>query len=248
MKNFWLDKMHVGFILDGNGRWAANKSLPRSIGHKKGAENVEDILKSCKELGISHVTLYAFSTENWSRPVFEIKALMKLFHYYLKKKLTMLYQENVKVVIIGDITPFPKFIKNYIINLEELTKNNDGMSLNLAMNYGGRSEIVRATKGIVKAVSEGTISAEDLDEQLFSQYLYTKGQKDPDLIIRTAGEKRLSNFLLWQSAYSELYFVDKNWPDFNQTDLIDALDHYKSRKRKYGSLEVSEKTTRERVI
>ncbi len=240
--------MHIGFILDGNGRWASNKSLPRSIGHKKGAENVEDILKSCKDLGISNVTLYAFSTENWSRPVFEIKALMKLFHYYLKKKLTSLYQENVKVVIIGDINPFPKVIKGYIKNLEELTKNNDGMVLNLAMNYGGRSEIVRATKGIVKAVSDGIIKIKNLDEDLFAQYLYTNGQKDPDLIIRTAGEKRLSNFLLWQSAYSELYFIDKNWPDFNRTDLIDALEHYKSRKRKYGSLEISEKTVRKQVI
>ena len=240
--------MHVGFILDGNGRWASNKSLPRSIGHKKGAENVEDILKSCRDLGISNVTLYAFSTENWARPVFEIKALMKLFHYYLKKKLTSLYQENVKVVIIGDINPFPKVIKGYIKNLEELTKNNDGMVLNLAMNYGGRSEIVRATKGIVKAVSDGTINIENLDEELFAQYLYTNDQRDPDLIIRTAGEKRLSNFLLWQSAYSELYFIDKNWPDFNRTDLIDALDHYKSRKRKYGSLEVNEKAARKQVI
>ena len=240
--------MHIGFILDGNGSWASNKSLPRSIGHKKGAENVEEILKSCMDLGISHVTLYAFSTENWSRPIFEIKTLMKLFHYYLKKKLTMLYQENVKVVIIGDIKPFPKVIKDYIKNLEELTKNNDGMLLNLAMNYGGRAEIVRATKGIVKAISDGSISVEDLDERLFAQYLYTQGQKDPDLIIRTAGEKRLSNFLLWQSAYSELYFVEKNWPDFNTFDLIEALDHYKSRKRKYGSLEVSEKAARKQVI
>ena len=160
----------------------------------------------------------------------------------------MLYQENVKVVIIGDINPFPKVIKDYIKNLEELTKNNDGMFLNLAMNYGGRSEIVRATKGIVKAVSDGTINIENLDEDLFAQYLYTNDQKDPDLIIRTAGEKRLSNFLLWQSAYSELYFIDKNWPDFNRTDLIDALDHYKSRKRKYGSLEVNEKAARKQVI
>ena len=239
--------MHVGFILDGNGRWAANKSLPRSIGHKKGAENVETILKSCRDLGISNVTLYAFSTENWNRPVFEVKALMKLFHYYLKKKLTTLYQENVKVVIIGDVRPFPKVIRDYIKNLEELTKNNDGMLLNLAMNYGGRSEIVRATRGIVKAVSDGIIKIEDLDEQLFAQHLYTNGQEDPDLIIRTAGEKRLSNFLLWQSAYSELYFVDKNWPDFNRCDLIEALNHYKSRKRKYGSLEASEKAVRKQV-
>ncbi len=234
--------MHVGFILDGNGRWAANKSLPRSIGHKKGAENVETILKDCREFGISNVTLYAFSTENWSRPVFEVKALMRLFHYYLKKKLTMLYQENVKVVIIGDISPFPKVIKGYIKNLQELTKNNDGMLLNLAMNYGGRSEIVRATKRIVEAFSHGNIELKDIDEGLFTQHLYTQGQNDPDLIIRTAGEKRLSNFLLWQSAYSELYFVEKNWPDFNRDDLIEALNHYKSRKRKYGSLKEIEKS------
>lgn len=234
--------MHVGFILDGNGRWAANKSLPRSIGHKKGAENVETILKDCREFGISNVTLYAFSTENWSRPVFEVKALMKLFHYYLKKKLTTLYQENVKVVIIGDTSPFPKVIKGYIKNLQELTKNNDGMLLNLAMNYGGRSEIVRATKRIVEAFSHGNIELKDIDEELFTQHLYTQGQNDPDLIIRTAGEKRLSNFLLWQSAYSELYFVEKNWPDFNRDDLKEALYYYKSRKRKYGSLEEIKKS------
>ena len=239
--------MHVGFILDGNGRWAASKSLPRSIGHKKGAENVEVILKSCKNLGIENVTVYAFSTENWSRPVFEVKALMKLFHYYLKKKLTMLYQENVKVVIIGDISPFPRVIKDYIKNLEELTKNNDGMCLNLAMNYGGRSEIVKATKQIVKAISDGIIRINDIDEDLFSQYLYTHGQNDPDLIIRTAGEKRLSNFLLWQSAYSELYFVEKNWPDFTQSDLVEALNYFNSRKRKFGSLETVEKSVRNRV-
>ncbi|MDC3076195.1 isoprenyl transferase [Paracoccaceae bacterium] len=229
--------MHVGFILDGNGRWAASKSLPRSIGHKKGAENVEAILKSCKNLGIANVTLYAFSTENWNRPVFEVKALMKLFHYYLKKKLTALYQQNVKVVIIGNINPFPSVIKEYIKHLEELTKNNDGMLLNLAMNYGGRAEIVKATRGIVEAVSDGFIRIEDIDEHLFSQYLYTHGQNDPDLIIRTAGEKRLSNFLLWQSAYSELYFVEKNWPDFTQSDLVQALNYFNKRKRKFGSLE-----------
>ncbi len=240
--------MHIGFILDGNGRWAANKSLPRSIGHRKGAENVETILKYCKEYGISNVTLYAFSTENWNRPVFEIKALMKLFHYYLKKKLTMLYQENVKVVVIGDISPFPKVIIRYIKNLEELTKNNDGMILNLAMNYGGRAEIVRATKGMIKDFSNDKIKIEDVDEKLFAKYLYTNGQNDPDLIIRTAGEKRLSNFLLWQSAYSELYFVEKDWPDFNREDLIDAITEFKSRKRKYGSLKVAQKSERKQVI
>ena len=240
--------MHVGFILDGNGRWAANKSLPRSIGHKRGAENVEFILKECRELGISCVTMYAFSTENWSRPVFEVNALMKLFQYYLKKKLTLLYQENVKVVIIGDISPFPEVIKNYIKNLEELTEHNDGMILNLALNYGGRAEIVRATKRIVQAFSEGLVDPEKIDEKLFSSHLYTNGQNDPDLIIRTAGEKRLSNFLLWQSAYSELYFVKKNWPDFTRNDLLDALKHFKSKKRTYGSLQSSEKSVSNQVI
>ena len=240
--------MHLGFILDGNGRWATAKSLPRSIGHKRGAENVEIVLKECKDLGISNVTLYAFSTENWSRPVFEVKALMKLFHYYLKKKLTMLYQENVKVVIIGDISPFPKVIKEYIKNLEELTKDNDGMLLNLAMNYGGRAEIVRATKRIVSDFSKGTMGVDDIDEKLFSKYLYTHGQNDPDLIIRTAGEKRLSNFLLWQSAYSELYFVEKSWPDFNRTDLKNALSYFNSRQRKYGSLTSKEKSLRNQVL
>ena len=238
--------MHVGFILDGNGRWAAN-SLYLDLLVIRKVPKMSRIFKSCKDLGITTVTMYAFSTENWSRPVFEIKALMRLFHYYLKKKLTMLYQENVKVLTIGNISPFPKVIKDYIKNLEELTKNNDGMFLNLAMNYGGRSEIIKATKGIAKAVSEGIIKIEDLDEQLFAQHLYTHGQEDPDLIIRTAGEKRLSNFLLWQSAYSELYFVEKNWPDFNRADLIEALNHYKSRKRKYGSLDASENTARKQV-
>ena len=240
--------MHIGFILDGNGRWASDRSLPRSVGHKKGAENVETILKSCKDLQISNVTLYAFSTENWNRPVFEVKALMKLFQYYLKKKLTMLYQENVKVVVIGDIRPFPKVIKDYIKNLQELTKNNDGMLLNLALNYGGRSEIVRATKAIVKSFSDGKVRLEDIDENMFTKYLYTRGQNDPDLIIRTAGEKRLSNFLLWQSAYSELYFIEKNWPEFSQEDLIVALDEFKSRRRKYGSLETNEEKNRNLVI
>ena len=160
----------------------------------------------------------------------------------------MLYQENVKVVIIGDVSPFPKVIKDYIRNLEELTKNNDGMLLNLAMNYGGRSEIVRATKKIVKDFSDGNIKMQDLDEQLFARYLDTNDQDDPDLIIRTAGEKRLSNFLLWQSAYSELCFVEKSWPDFTRNDLVEALNYFKSRKRKYGSLETIEKSVGNQVI
>ena len=228
--------MHIGFILDGNGRWATNKGLPRAIGHKRGAENVEIILRECIKREISTVTLYAFSTENWQRPVYEVKALMKLFTYYLNKKLTQLHAENVKVNIIGDISPFPKIIRQYIINLESLTLKNSGMRLNLAMNYGGRAEIVNATKKISELVLTGKINVEQIDENIVKKNLYTKGQKDPDLIIRTAGETRLSNFLLWQSAYSELYFTHKTWPDFTASDFNSALDFYKSRIRKFGAV------------
>ncbi len=228
--------MHVGFILDGNGRWASDRGLPRAIGHKKGAENVEVILRNCIKLNISHVTLYAFSTENWHRPVYEVKALMNLFKYYLNSKLTQLHRENVKVSIIGDISPFPKILKKYMRNLIELTKENDGMHLNLALNYGGRAEIVRATKRISKLILEEKISLSQIDENLFALSLDNGGEPDPDLIVRTAGERRLSNFLLWQSAYSELYFSNKTWPDFSIKDLELALNDYYGRTRKFGGM------------
>ena len=233
--------MHVGFILDGNGRWASNRGLPRALGHKKGAENVEVILRECLSLNIKRITLYAFSTENWLRPIYEVKALMNLFKYYLNKKLTQLHQENVKVSVIGDVNPFPKIMKKYIKNLVDLTENNDGMFLNLALNYGGRAEIVRATNRIARKLLNKEINIEQINEELFALNLDNGNEPDPDLIIRTAGEKRLSNFLLWQSAYSELYFVEKSWPDFTRNDLKDALGHFKSRKRKFGSLDSIEK-------
>ncbi len=228
--------MHIGLILDGNGRWASDKGLPRSIGHKRGAENVETILMECKRLNVSTVTLYAFSTENWNRPIYEVKALMSLFKYYLNRKFTTLHQENVRVTIIGEVSPFPKIIRKYIKNIEKLTEYNDGMQLNLAMNYGGRDEIVRATKKISKHVSEGSLQIDKIDEILFSKYLDTSLQSYPDLIIRTAGEMRLSNFLLWQSAYSELYFSPKAWPDFKKEDLRKAIDVYRNRSRKFGKI------------
>ena len=229
--------MHIGFILDGNGRWASNKGLPRVIGHKRGAENVEIILRECLRRNIRHVTLYAFSTENWQRPVYEVKALMSLFKYFLNKKLTQLHEENVKVSIVGDVIPFSKIIQKYIRNLEGLTKDNDGMHLNLALNYGGRAEIVRATKRISRLILKKKIDIEQIDEDIFSHNLDNGSEPDPDLIIRTAGEKRLSNFLLWQSAYSELYFSDKTWPDFSNRDLELALAEYQRRTRKYGGLQ-----------
>ena len=229
--------MHIGFILDGNGRWAANKGLPRAIGHKRGAENVEAILRDCLRLNIEHVTLYAFSTENWKRPVYEVKALMSLFKYFLNKKLTQLHDENVRVAIVGDISPFSKIIQKYIKNLEDLTKNNDGMHLNLALNYGGRAEIVRATKRISALILQKKIDIEQIDEDIFSNNLDNGSEPDPDLIIRTAGERRLSNFLLWQSAYSELYFSERTWPDFSSKDLELALAEYQRRTRKFGGLQ-----------
>ena len=239
--------MHVGFILDGNGRWATNRGMPRAMGHKKGAENVEIVLRECLALNIKHVTLYAFSTENWHRPVYEVKALMSLFKYYLNKKLTQLHEENVKVSVIGDIDPFPKIMRKYIKNLVDLTQNNDGMFLNLALNYGGRAEIVRATSRIARQLLNKQLTIDQIDENTFAKNLDNSIEPDPDLIIRTAGEKRLSNFLLWQSAYSELYFVDKNWPDFTSNDLSDALNEFRSRKRKYGSIERQEKHLRNQV-
>ena len=229
--------MHIGFILDGNGRWASNKGLPRVIGHKRGAENVEIILRECLRLNIQHVTLYAFSTENWQRPVYEVKALMSLFKYFLNKKLTHLHEENVRVAVLGDISPFSKIIQKYIKNLEDLTKDNDGMHLNLALNYGGRDEIVRATKRISALILKKKINIEQIDEDMFSYNLDNGSEPDPDLIVRTAGERRLSNFLLWQSAYSELYFSDKTWPDFSARDLELALTEYQRRTRKFGGLQ-----------
>ena len=228
--------MHIGFILDGNGRWASNKGLPRTIGHKRGAENVEIILRECLRLNIQHVTLYAFSTENWQRPIYEVKALMSLFKYFLNKKLTQLHEENVKVAVVGDISQFSKILQKYIKNLVDLTKDNDGMHLNLALNYGGRAEIVRATRRITTLILQKKINVEQIDEDLFSRNLDNGNQPYPDLIVRTAGERRLSNFLLWQSAYSELYFSDKTWPDFSNKDLELALAEYQRRTRKFGGL------------
>ena len=228
--------MHIGIIMDGNGRWAANKGLPRSFGHRKGAKNVSEIIKSCPKLGIKTLTLYAFSTENWNRAAHEVASLMRLFRGYLQSKFLEIVDNNIKVRFLGDTNPLPNDILLQMKKLEFETRKNNGFFLNIALNYGGRDEIIRSTKKIAKKVLSKEIKIEEIDQDLFSNYLDTRGQNDPDLIIRTAGEKRLSNFLLWQSTYSELYFSDKMWPEFSVDCLKDSINSYNIRIRKFGSV------------
>ena len=233
--------MHIGIIMDGNGRWAASKGLPRSFGHRKGAKNVSEIIKSCPDLGIKTLTLYAFSTENWNRAAHEVASLMRLFRGYLQTKYLDIINNNIKVTFLGDTNPLPSDILSQMKKLENESRGNNKFSLNIALNYGGRDEIIRSTKSMVEDLLAKKIAITDINEELFNNYLDTKGQNDPDLIIRTAGEKRLSNFLLWQSTYSELYFSDKMWPEFSVDCLKEALDSYNLRIRKFGTLTNSTK-------
>ena len=233
--------MHIGIIMDGNGRWAASKGLPRSFGHRKGAKNVSEIIKSCPNLGIQTLTLYAFSTENWNRAAHEVASLMRLFRGYLQTKYLDIINNNIKVTFLGDTNPLPSDILSQMKKLENESRENNKFSLNIALNYGGRDEIIRSTKSMAEDLLAKKIGIADINEELFNNYLDTKGQNDPDLIIRTAGEKRLSNFLLWQSTYSELYFSDKMWPEFSVDCLKEALDSYNLRTRKFGTLNNSTK-------
>ena len=226
--------MHIGIIMDGNGRWAANKGLPRSFGHRKGAKQVSEIIKSCPELGVKTLTLYAFSTENWNRAAHEVSSLMRLFRGYLQTKYLEIIRNNIKVTFLGDTNPLPNDILMQMKNLEKDTASNDGFYLNIALNYGGRDEIIRSTKKIVRDVLSNKIKTNEINEALFENYLDTYNQKNPDLIIRTAGEKRLSNFLLWQTTYSELFFSDKLWPDFSPDCLAEAIENFNLRVRKFG--------------
>ena len=226
--------MHIGIIMDGNGRWAAEKGLPRTFGHRKGAKKVSEIIKACPDLGVKTLTLYAFSTENWNRAAHEVASLMKLFRGYLQTKYLEIIDNNIKVKFLGDTNPLPEDILLQMKNLESQSQKNNGFFLNIALNYGGRDEIVRSSRNIAKDILSNKIKIEDIDEHLFNNYLDTTDQKDPDLIIRTAGEKRLSNFLLWQSAYSELFFSHKMWPDFSPNCLYDIIYEFKNRTRKFG--------------
>ncbi len=231
-----MDKLpeHIAIIMDGNGRWAKERHLPRIAGHRKGAEVVHKIVKLSSDMGIKVLTLYVFSTENWKRPALEVKFLMGLLRRYIRKEIAELQRNNVKVTAIGRLKELPDSIRTILKEAIEKTKNNQGLILNLAINYGGRQEIIDAVGKVAADLKNGSFKINDLSEEKFSRYLYTENLQDPDLIIRTAGEKRLSNFLLWQSSYAELYVTNTLWPDFNQEEFLLALEDYSKRKRTFG--------------
>ncbi len=228
--------MHVGIIMDGNGRWAAKRGLPRLMGHKRGAGRVKDIVKTSIELGVTTLTLYAFSTENWKRAAHEVEGLMKLFRGYLQNNFVELNEKNIKVKFLGDPTPLAADLREQMENLEDLTKDNTLMTLNIAINYGGRDDLVRATRKIAAKVRDGSLAIDDICEQTISDHLDTVKQPDPDLIIRTAGELRLSNFMIWQGAYSELAFVKTSWPEFTPEVYTEVIAEYRSRTRQFGAV------------
>lgn len=227
---------HIAIIMDGNGRWAKSRSLPRIAGHKAGMDTVREITKVAAKLNIKILTLYAFSTENWKRPPTEVEYLMKIPKLFLNKYLPELMENNVKVSVIGDLEQIPSMTQVAVQHAIEKTRDNDGLLLNFAFNYGARNEIIRAIKQIIADVNENQLSPDLLDEQYFAKYLYTNNIKDPDLLIRTSGEQRLSNFLLWQLAYTEFWFTDVFWPDFNESIFMNALHDYEKRIRRYGGI------------
>ncbi len=225
---------HIAIIMDGNRRWARAHNLPAQMGHKEGAKALENIIDFCSDIGLKHLTVYAFSTENWKRTKEEVGALMLLLQNYLDDFSKRADTKNVKIVLLGDESELAKSLQKSIDAAIERTKNNTGMIFNIAFNYGGRAEIIKGVKEIAQKVKEGKMEIEDISEETFSKTLYTKGQPDPDLLIRTSGEMRTSNFLPWQLVYSEFVFVDKHWPDFGKQDLMDAIKIYQTRTRKFG--------------
>ncbi len=227
---------HVAIILDGNGRWAKKRFMPRNYGHMQGAKVVEQICEDADSIGIKYLTVYAFSTENWNRPQDEVEALMKLLRNYLKDCIKRANNNNMRVRVIGEKSRLSDDIRSKIEELEECSKNNTGLNFTIALNYGSRDEIVRAVREISKNVKDGKISESDIDDKMISDYLDTRGIPDPDLLIRTSGEERLSNFLLWQLAYTEFYFTDVLWPDFNKKELIKAVEKYNERDRRFGKV------------
>jgi len=230
---------HIAIIMDGNGRWAVKKGLPRTFGHRAGVESLRDVVKACSELGVNILTVYAFSTENWKRPREEVNTLMDLLVEYVHKEIDELCEKGVKVNPIGRINELPPRVRGAVQYAVDRTKENKGLVLNLALNYGGRAELADAVLEIARAVSEGTMKVEDIGEETISSYLYTAGQPDPDLLIRPAGDFRVSNFLLWQLAYTEFWFTPVLWPDFRRFHLFQAIVDYQSRERRFGGLKKS---------
>lgn len=227
---------HVAIIMDGNGRWANQRMIPRFQGHRKAVRAVRAVVEAAAELELQVLTLYAFSTENWSRPHQEVSMLMRLFEEFLQKELSTLLKNNIRFSVIGNRSELPDFLDSPINQALSATQENTGLTLNLAINYGGRAEIIRAVQSIAQLVQKEQLTPGDIDESLFSQYTYTNAQPDPDLIIRTSGEKRISNFLLWQSAYAEYYFTEVLWPDFARVDFYKGLHEFQQRQRRLGDV------------
>ncbi|MBI3397990.1 MAG: isoprenyl transferase [Deltaproteobacteria bacterium] len=225
---------HIAIIMDGNGRWAEKRFLGRINGHRKGIEVVKDIVEFCRELGIGYLTLYAFSKENWNRPKTEVSALMEFLEEHLRKELLKLIRNGIRFRTIGNIWELPANIQKIIREVEDKTRHNGGMVLNLALSYGGRAEIVEAAKKLAFEARLGKIDIDDITEEVFAKHLYTAGSPDPDLLVRTSGEFRISNFLLWQMAYTEIYVTDVLWPDFKRQHLIEALLDFQNRERRFG--------------
>jgi undecaprenyl diphosphate synthase len=220
--------------MDGNTRWAKKRFLNKSAGHRAGAQALRSLATEAEKLGVKILTVYAFSTENWSRPQDEVDTLMGLIHHYIQQYIDDTKKNNMRICVIGDLTRLPKDLQTKIINLEEMTREKKGMRVNIALNYGGRDEIVRAVKKVAAGVQSGKVTPGEINDRVFAGYLDTADLPDPDLLIRTSGEWRLSNFMLWQIAYTELYFCDRLWPDFDITDLKKAIEHYNTRDRRYG--------------
>jgi undecaprenyl diphosphate synthase len=233
---------HVAIIMDGNGRWARNKGLPRTAGHREGIKRVKEIIKAASEIGIKVVTFFAFSAENWSRPKKEVDALMRYLDNFLDKEIVELDKNNIRFMVIGRQEPIPAKLIQKIRNAELKTGDNSGLTIVLALNYGARQEISDAAKKIAQAVIEGRLKISDVDVDLFGSYLYTKSLPDPDLLIRTSAQMRLSNFLLWQLSYAEFYFLDKLWPDFRRSDLEEAILEYQRRERRFGGIDAVKKS------
>ena len=228
--------VHIAVIMDGNGRWATRRGLPRAMGHRAGVESLRETVKFCSSLGVKYLTVYAFSTENWKRPAEEVSILMDLLVEYLKKELADLHQNNVRVMAIGRLEELPNKAREALSEARGYTTGNTGLTLNLALNYGGRNEIVEAVRKIGVDVKSGRVNPDNINEEVISDYLFTSGIPDPDLLIRPSGEQRISNFLLWQSAYSEFWYSPVLWPDFRKIHLLEAIVDYQRRQRRFGGL------------